>query len=48
MTEPVFLSSMIDPEWRSVSSGIHKLEDKILVILDIEQLLRKAGEKLRS
>ena len=38
----------LDPEWRSVSSGIHKLEDKILVILDIEQLLRKAGEKLRS
>lgn len=35
----------LDPAWRSVSSGIHKLQDKILVVLDVGQLLRLAGEK---
>lgn len=33
----------LDPEWRDVSSGIHKLDDKILVILDVERLLKKAS-----
>lgn len=35
----------LDPEWRSVSSGIHKLQDKILVVLDVGQLLKKASGK---
>lgn len=35
----------LDPAWRSVSSGIHKLKDKILVILDVKQLLTMAGGK---
>lgn len=35
----------LDAAWRSVSSGIHKLQDKILVILDVGQLLRMAGGK---
>jgi purine-binding chemotaxis protein CheW len=36
----------LDPAWRSVSSGIHKLKDKILVVLDVGQLLRIAGGKI--
>ncbi len=35
----------LDAAWRSVSSGIHKLQGKILVILDVKQLLRMAGGK---
>jgi purine-binding chemotaxis protein CheW len=39
----------LDPAWRGVSSGIHKLEDKIMVVLDVRNLLRlasgKSGEK---
>lgn len=35
----------LDDAWRSISSGIHKLQDKILVILDVRQLLRLAGGK---
>lgn len=35
----------LDPAWRSVSSGIHKLQDRILVVLDVKQLLRMAGGK---
>lgn len=35
----------LDTAWRSVSSGIHKLHDKILVVLDVEQLLRMASGK---
>lgn len=33
------------PEWRNVSEGIHKLEDQILMILNVEQLLIKAAER---
>lgn len=35
----------LDPEWKSVSNGIYKLQEKILVVLDVGQLLRKAGGK---
>lgn len=35
----------LDARWRSVSSGIYKLENKILVILDVEKLLSIAAEK---
>ncbi len=35
----------LDPEWRSVSDGIYKLENKILIILSVEQLLKKAAER---
>lgn len=34
----------LDPAWRSVSSGIHKLQDKILVVLDVGQLLNLAAD----
>lgn len=30
----------LDPVWRSVAAGIHKLEDRILVVLDVDQLLQ--------
>ncbi len=36
---PVTLESV----WRNISSGIHKLDGKILVILDVKQLLKVAG-----
>ncbi len=35
----------LDASWRSVSSGIHKLQDKILVVLDVRQLLSLASGK---
>ena len=35
----------LDPEWRSVSGGIHKLENQILVILNVGQLLNRAAER---
>lgn len=38
----------LDPEWRAVSNGIHKLEDEILVLIDIERLLEKAAETLAA
>ncbi len=37
----------IDAAWRSVAAGIHKLEDKILVILDVSQLLQTARSENR-
>lgn len=33
----------LDATWRGVSSGIHKLKDGILLVLDVPQLLRLAG-----
>lgn len=36
----------LDEAWRSVSSGIHKLKDKILVILNVEQLLNITTSKV--
>jgi purine-binding chemotaxis protein CheW len=36
----------LDEAWRSVSSGIHKLQDQILVVLNVEQLLDMAGGKI--
>ncbi len=36
----------LSPAWRSVASSIHKLQDKLLVILDVKQLLEMA--KLNS
>ena len=32
----------LSPAWRSVASNIHKLQDKLLVILDVKQLLEMA------
>lgn len=32
----------LDPAWRSVSRGIHKLDGKILVVLDVKSLLELA------
>lgn len=32
----------LDPAWRSVASGIHKLEKQILVIIDVAKLLEMA------
>lgn len=39
------IPATLDPAWRSVSSGIHKLKDKILVILDVNRLLKMASGK---
>jgi len=33
----------LDARWREVSAGIYRLEDKLLVILEIERLLGTAG-----
>lgn len=33
----------LDPMWRDVSAGIFRLEDKLLVILQIDRLLNFAG-----
>ena len=38
----------LNPAWRNVSSGIHKLKDHILVILDVSQLLKLASSKKGS
>ena len=38
----------LNPAWRSVSSGVHKLQDHILVVLDVEQLLNLASGKVGS
>ena len=35
----------LDSAWRSIASGIHKLQDKILVIIDVGRLLNMAGGK---
>ncbi len=35
----------LDATWRGVSSGIHKLKDSILLVLDVGQLLRLAGNR---
>lgn len=34
----------LDPAWQSVASNIHKLPDSLLVILDVQQLLRMARD----
>lgn len=33
----------LDPRWRDISAGIYRLEDKLLVILQIDRLLDFAG-----
>ncbi len=33
----------LDPRWREVSNGIYRLDDKLLVVLDVERLLDFAG-----
>ena len=35
----------LDEVWRNVSAGVHKLEDQILIILDVQELLSMAGNK---
>ena len=35
----------LSPDWQEVSSGVHKLKSDILVILNVEHLLKKAGAK---
>ena len=37
----------LDAEWRCVASGIHKLQEGILVILDVSQLLQTARTENR-
>lgn len=39
----------LDPVWASVSRGVHKLGDKLLVVMDIDRMLRLAdGEDLAA
>lgn len=35
----------LDPNWRSIASGIHKLQNEILIVLDIKQLLELISPK---
>jgi purine-binding chemotaxis protein CheW len=35
----------IDPLWRSVSEGVYRLEKGLLVVLDVEALLKIGGAK---
>lgn len=41
--EPV--PETLDATWRGVAAGIHKLQDRILVVLDVGQLLHTASQK---
>jgi purine-binding chemotaxis protein CheW len=34
----------LDPVWRGVSAGVHKLQDRILVVLDVGRLLQAAHD----
>jgi purine-binding chemotaxis protein CheW len=34
------IPATLDPAWQSVASSIHKLEDRLVVILDVRQLLQ--------
>lgn len=38
----------LDPAWQSVASHIHKLEDRLLVILDVRQLLQMAKDNTET
>ncbi len=38
----------LDAAWRGVAAGIHKLQDKILVILDVGQLLHTASNRQKG
>ncbi len=38
----------LDPRWRDVSSGIYRLDDKLLVILQIDRLLDFAGNASKA
>jgi len=29
----------LDPKWREISGGIHRLDDRLLIVLDIQRLL---------
>ena len=38
----------LDPRWREVSSGVHRLEGRLLVTLDVDRLLGFTAEKRAS
>ena len=40
--------STLDPRWREVSSGVHRLEGRLLVTLDVDRLLGFTAEKRAS
>ena len=40
--------STLDPRWREVSSGVHRLEGRLLVTLDVDRLLSFTAEKRAS
>lgn len=35
----------LDPVWHNVASGIYKLQDKLLVVLDVERLLQTVNRR---
>ncbi len=37
------LPGTVDPAWRHVSSGVYRLEDRLMVVLDIDRLLDIGG-----
>lgn len=42
------IPATLDPHWRLVATGVHKLEKEILIVLDVDSLLRIAGEQIRD
>ena len=34
----------LDPKWREFSNGVYRLEDRLLVVLDIDNLLNLTAE----
>lgn len=38
----------LDVRWSSISAGVHRLDGKLLVLLDVERILDITGEKLNA
>jgi purine-binding chemotaxis protein CheW len=34
--------SILDPKWREVTSGVYKLKDKLLIILNLDKILKNS------
>lgn len=37
--------STLDPKWRDISSGIYRLDDRLVVIIDVSRLLEGIGSE---
>jgi purine-binding chemotaxis protein CheW len=38
----------LDPRWSKISDGVHRLDGQLLVVLDVEQVLRNGPENLAA